>query len=411
MRTAVKAIGLLSVVLTISIVVSANHPVSPDEIGYDAVPGYGIAGGTEILEWAEKSSSTPGEAPVFKALDPPPGLKIRWLGTAGFEISDDETTILIDPFVSRPTVAKAVFKELPIDTSAVDRYVLGPIERSGGLKKIKAILISHTHYDHVQDAPYVLAKFQHTADRPLIVGDRNLVDVLKKYCGKERRIPWLKGIDPLDKSPRFIIDFNEKQLKPNPPASERLARPVGQFGNFKITAFISWHGLYDDLSLSKDLSFTLAGKITGNPPYKGADLRAYLNTSMTYLIEYKDQFRIFAVDSPRFLHSERVSAEIMAGGPIDVLLEGIASRKTDNAIPARITGFHPVYLVPTHFDNFFIPLDEFKVFDFKIMLFTDNSNLKGFIDDYRYAGPKLRMMKMFYYYSMDHLLHRSSLAN
>jgi hypothetical protein len=411
MKRTLKFAGTLSIALAIGVVALAKDFVSPDQIVYDAVPGYGMGGGTEIFEWEQKAQSTTGEAAVPKALEAPAGLRIRWFGTAGFEISDDDTTILIDPFVSRPTFAQSLLLEdLPIDTEAVDKFILGPIERSpGGLKRIKAILISHTHHDHVQDAPYVLAKFPTAADRPLIAGDCNLVDILKKYRGREQDVPWIKGIEPLDKGPRFIVEFNRKQ-KEEPPAGKPLARPVGQFGNFKVTTFISEHGLYDDLI------FTHEGGITGRPPFKGADLRARLNSTMMYLIEYKNQgnsFRIVAVDSPRGLHTARVSAEILAGGPIDVLLEGIASRVKENAIPDRITGFKPRYFVPTHFDNFFVGLDQFRVFDFQLKVTTDNSNLKGFIDGFcRGAGcPNLRMMKMFYYYSMQNLLRRDVVSN
>lgn len=413
------ALVLVLVVAACAKKVLVKGGVAPEEIAYNAVPGYGAAGGTEILEWTAKSGSTQGERPVASGLKPAPGLNIRWLGTAGFEISDDETTILIDPFVTRPTVVDSfALKPLVIDTKAVDKYVLGPIQASKpdpaqGLKKIKVILISHTHDDHVLDAPYVLARFPRAADRPVIAGDHNLTDVLKGYSGQEEKIAWLKGIDPLEQSRKVIFEFNKKQ-KLEPPETETLARPVpGEFGNFKITAFISEHGLYDDIPFNHE------GSVTGEPPYKGADLRAYLNSSMTYLIEYKGRFRIFAADSPRFLHSERVSREVMAGGRIDVFLGGIASRKakdddgnpTSNDLPQRVQGFQPRYFIPTHFDNFFVPLDQFKPFDYQIKVLTDNSDLKGFIDGFRTDTcrntdpcPNLRMMKMFYYYSMENLL-------
>ena len=424
MRSVPRSAGVIAIVLALSGAACVNrifvrHGVNPQDIVYTNVPGYGAGGGTEILEWSAKASSTPGEKQVISGLRPAPGLNIRWLGTAGFEISDDETTILVDPFVTRPTVEDSFnpFKPMEIDTAVVDKYVLKPIQASkakpaDGLKKIKAILISHTHDDHVLDAPYVLSKFPRVADRPLIVGDHNLAEVLKRYTGQEKKISWLKGIEPLEQTRSVIIEFNKKQ-KLEPPDTERLAKPIaGQFGNFKITAFISEHGLYDDIPLNHE------GNITGKAPYTGTDLRAWLNSSLTYLIEYKG-FRIFLADSPKSLHQDRVSREVMAGGRIDVLLQGIASRKRkdddgkliSNDLPQRVRGFQPRYFVPTHFDNFFVPLKNFKVFDYEIKVVTDNSDLKGFIGGYRSDTclnadpcPNLRMMKMFYYYSMEKLL-------
>lgn len=393
----------------------AKDFVSPGEIVYDLVPGFEARGGTEILEWEQKSAPGSGEPAVLATLDAPRGLRLRWLGTAGFEISDDETSILVDPFVSRPTALEAfLFAKLNIDVEAVDKYVTEPMVRSGSLKNLKAILVSHTHHDHVQDVPYILSKFPKALDRPLVAGDKNLVCVLKAYNGREKEIPWLKGIDRLASGPQKIFDFNQKK-KLNPPANQKLGIPVGTFGKFTITAYVSEHGLYDDIP------FNLEGNVTGKAPLTGGEYRAYLNSSMTYLIEYnassglpgspKRTLRIFASDSARFLHGERVSREVTEGGPVDILLEGIASRKKDNGIPQKIGGFRPQYFIPTHFDNFFIPLDQFRTFDFEIKSPNDNSRLKEFIQTFCAPStycPKLRMLKMFYYYSLENLLSSST---
>src|SRR5213593_1168812 len=157
---------VLTVVLTSASAAVAKDFVSPNEILYELVPGFGLQGGTEILEWERKSGPGSGEPAVTAMLDAPSGLRLRWLGAAGFEISDDATSILIDPFVSRPTALQALFP-LDIDTEAVDRYVIDPMMRSGSFKNLKAILVSHTHIDHAQDVPYILSRFAKLVDRPL----------------------------------------------------------------------------------------------------------------------------------------------------------------------------------------------------------------------------------------------------
>jgi len=384
----------------------AKDFVNPDQIIYDAVPGFGAQGGTEILEWQRKSAAG-GEPAVAATIDAPSGLRLRWLGAAGFEISDDETSILVDPFISRPNAFKALFK-LDIDTEAVDKYVVEPLMREGSFNKLKAILVSHTHIDHVQDVPYILSKFPKALNRPLVAGDKNLDCLLKAYTGREKEVPWVKGIDPLKSGPRKIFDFDRKTML-NPPLNKKLGIPVGTFGKFTITAYVSLHGLYDDTFL------TLEGGVSGKAPLTGLEYKAYLNSSMTYLIEYnpgapKKKLRIFAADSARFLNGERVSREVMEGGPVDLLLEGIASRKKENGISEKINGFKPAYFIPTHYDNFFVPFDQFRTFDFEISATgSDNSRLKEFIQtfcgpDIQSPCPKLRTMKMFYYYSLEKLL-------
>jgi hypothetical protein len=133
---------------------------------------------------------------------------------------------------------------------------------------------------------------------------------------------------------------------------------------------------------------------------------------MSYLITYKGKFRMFFTDSARFLNGERVAWEIWRdGGPVDVLALGIASRKNDNRIADRVEWFQPRYLLPTHYDNFFRPMDEMVDWDYKILLPNDNSLLKEFIDGYcggevRPPCPALRMTKFDYYYSLENLIRR-----
>jgi L-ascorbate metabolism protein UlaG (beta-lactamase superfamily) len=67
------------------------------------------------------------------------GLRLRWLGTAGFELWFSNTPILIDPFISRPAEA---------------RPVLGI-----GLEDLvaRAIFVTHGHLDHALDVPQIAA--------------------------------------------------------------------------------------------------------------------------------------------------------------------------------------------------------------------------------------------------------------
>jgi L-ascorbate metabolism protein UlaG (beta-lactamase superfamily) len=64
-------------------------------------------------------------------------MKLRWLGTAGFElISDSGTILLIDPYLSRPPLARPRSSITLSDISQAD-----------------AIFVSHGHFDHALDVP------------------------------------------------------------------------------------------------------------------------------------------------------------------------------------------------------------------------------------------------------------------
>jgi L-ascorbate metabolism protein UlaG (beta-lactamase superfamily) len=91
---------------------------------------------------------------------PPPGtLMATWLGTAGLLLDDGTTQLLIDPFVTCPSLPwVAANRPIQPDASAVARWV----ERLGATR-VAAVLVTHSHYDHAMDAP----SFARLCDAPL----------------------------------------------------------------------------------------------------------------------------------------------------------------------------------------------------------------------------------------------------
>ncbi|HKL01496.1 MAG TPA: MBL fold metallo-hydrolase [Desulfotignum sp.] len=68
-------------------------------------------------------------------------MEITWLGTAGFDISTNDSRFLIDPFVSRNPEAEPVQPKRPADLAGADR-----------------IFVSHGHFDHLMDLPEILGQ-------------------------------------------------------------------------------------------------------------------------------------------------------------------------------------------------------------------------------------------------------------
>jgi L-ascorbate metabolism protein UlaG (beta-lactamase superfamily) len=77
-------------------------------------------------------------------------VSITWLGTAGVLISDSQTSILIDPYVSRfGMIQIALGLPLRPDRKAIERWATRL-----GRKNIQTVIVSHSHFDHCLDAPY-----------------------------------------------------------------------------------------------------------------------------------------------------------------------------------------------------------------------------------------------------------------
>lgn len=77
-------------------------------------------------------------------------ISITWLGTAGVLVEDDDTGILIDPYVRRFGFFRiALGLPLQPDKTAVKKWC-ACFEKN----KLKAVVVSHSHFDHSIDAPY-----------------------------------------------------------------------------------------------------------------------------------------------------------------------------------------------------------------------------------------------------------------
>src|SRR5947207_4894508 len=72
-------------------------------------------------------------------------LRLSWLGTAGFIVESGDTTLLVDPFLTRPPLTRIARRVVP-DDLAIARHVP---------KRVDAVLCGHSHYDHVADAPRI----------------------------------------------------------------------------------------------------------------------------------------------------------------------------------------------------------------------------------------------------------------
>ena len=76
----------------------------------------------------------------------PAGLSVQWLGTAGFALSAEGTTVLIDPYITRRDLRATLrAPTLLPDRALVERLV----------PRADAVLVGHTHFDHAVDVPEI----------------------------------------------------------------------------------------------------------------------------------------------------------------------------------------------------------------------------------------------------------------
>lgn len=72
-------------------------------------------------------------------------VRVRWLGTAGFEIEHDGHVLLLDPYLTRASLSRCAVGSIAPDHAAIERHV----------RRADAIVCGHTHFDHVLDVPAI----------------------------------------------------------------------------------------------------------------------------------------------------------------------------------------------------------------------------------------------------------------
>lgn len=249
-------------------------------------------------------------------------LRLRYLGTAGFVVDVAGRTLVLDPFITRPSLRATLLRPLVPDEAAIARHV----------PEADDVLIGHAHHDHVMDAPAVCRR---TGAR--LIGARAACNV-----GRAAGLP-------------------ESQLV------ETAGREDIACGPASVRGLPSRHGrVYFG-------RVTLPGDIPVPPPWppRVRDLRHGL--VLNWSVE-AEGLRLVHVDSADFIESE------LAGLRADVLcLCAIGRRYRPGYTETIVRLLRPRIVVPCHWDWFFDPIDA----EPRLLPGVD---LPGFCDEIRAAG-------------------------
>lgn len=98
------------------------------------------------------------------SIDQSEHLFFRWLGVGGIQLRWRGQPLLIDPFLTRPSLWQMLLKPLETDVSLVRREIA----------EASAILITHAHYDHLMDTPEIVRQTNAS-----VYGSENVIKLLR----------------------------------------------------------------------------------------------------------------------------------------------------------------------------------------------------------------------------------------
>ena len=238
-------------------------------------------------------------------------MKITFFGTTTLLFDDGKDQVFFDAHMTRPSLFKYICGSDVTNTGLVDEMLaLHHVDR------LRALFISHTHHDHVMDAPFIANKTGAT-----LYGSSSALNVARGG------------------------DVPEAQLV------QFLPNETYRVGGFSIKVIPSIHS--KPTILNNDLGQTIDA-----PLRQPARLRDYKEGgSFDFYVEAQGK-RFMIRPSFNYLEGQ------MDGYKADVLFLGVAGLQ--KAEPAMETAFYretiekvdPKLVIPVHWDNFFSPLTE-----------------------------------------------------
>jgi L-ascorbate metabolism protein UlaG (beta-lactamase superfamily) len=263
-------------------------------------------------------------------------VNMRWLGTAGIELSHGGNVILLDPYLSRLGKKDIFFRPLLPRKNVIGWYI-NSIEGD-----VRAIVAGHTHFDHVLDIPEIARNLN-----CLILGSPSL-DTLLSISGLPDRVT--------------VCNSNDQ---------------VNLRDDMSVSMIPSAHGLI--LSRLLLLEGSINKRLT--PP---------LRTNQYRLDEmYAPKI---ALDGLTFLHvgSAGFIENELEGHTCDVLFCCVAGWKKWPSYPQRVIEIvQPSCVIPIHYDDFSIPLMPGG----KIQVMR-SADLEGFLNHAKMSRPGTEVRKI-----------------
>jgi L-ascorbate metabolism protein UlaG (beta-lactamase superfamily) len=229
---------------------------------------------------------------------PDNGLRITYLGTAGFIVADRHRTLVLDPYVSRPGLLQCMTQRLRPDAGLIHDLI----------PKADDVLVGHAHYDHILDAPELCRR----------TGARLIGSSAAVMVGRAAGLP-------------------ETQMRATA-GHEDIA-----CGHWRVRGLPSRHGKVFG-------RIPIPGDITEPPPWPARMRELRHGLVLNWLVD-TGRLRIVHIDSADFINAELEDqrADI-------VCLCAIGRNHRPNYVADVVRLLRPRWIIPCHWDTMLTPI-------------------------------------------------------
>jgi hypothetical protein len=274
--------------------------------------GPGVAGGVDRLD---------GDGPV---------LELTYMGTGGWIMRRGDDAVMASPLFSNPSFLRVGLAPIAADSTIIDRTMARFDTRD-----IRAILIGHSHYDHLMDVPRVASR--HVPDARL-VGGRTTQNVLGHWSGL---------MDRVDRVDDHVADL------------ESPGTWMRYDGGVRVLPLRSDHAPH---FAGIELYMGTVERPLIEPPATASDWLG--GETYAYLVDFLDEagaveFRIYYQDAVTFPPSGFAPALRIAERPVDVAILVPATFDQVEWHPeAFVENLRPRWILLGHWESFFVPVDD-----------------------------------------------------
>ncbi len=276
-------------------------------------------------------------------------VQLKYLGTAGWEVSDGTTVVLIDPYLSRLKQVTPNDGILPGDTRKLfasdDIAVSDTATIDAHITRANFIVITHSHGDHAMDLGYIALK-----TGAMILGTERTCAVARAYGVSDDKLMQVRGGEDL------------------------------QLGPISIRVIPSMHGILRRAPNAQRAS-------AAAPATVPAELKAPLHVgdfaeggTLAYLIRIGGR-EILAFGSMNY-----IEREVEGLRPNVALIGAMPERREIYQYTPRLLralGYPPMVL-PTHWDRFNVTYD--------VSQQPAIERLQSFLDEVKAASPKTKVI-------------------